>query len=160
MQIAHNLDGIAKDLVQQAELDGIDQFAVGAAVVSEGKLLIVTRADDEDVFPKYAEIPGGSVDYGENLLQAVVRELKEETGLVPKVVSEYVGSFDFVLRDGRTVRQFNFLIVPESIDVKLNPVEHSVFRWLFASDMAYLDSILISPGMKACVTGICKRIGR
>jgi len=160
MNIAQNLQGSLQDLIRQAQDDSIDQLAVGAAIVSDGKLLIVKRADGEDVYPKYVEIPGGSVDYGESLFQSVEREMIEETGMKPRTLSAYLGSFDFMLRDGRKVRQFNFLIEPETSDVKLNPIEHSSFHWLYPTDMAYLDSVLMSPQMKQCVTGICKRIGR
>jgi len=160
MHIAQNLQGTLQDLTSQAQADGIDQLAVGAAIVSGGKLLLVTRADEEEVYPKYVEIAGGSVDYGESLFQAVEREMTEETGLIPKTLSAYLGSFDFTLRDGRRVRQFNFLIEPETADVILNPTEHSSFHWLYPTDMAYLDTIRITPQMKECVIGICKKIGR
>lgn len=100
------------------------------------------------------------MDYGESLFQSVEREMIEETGLIPKTLSAYLGSFDFTLRDGRKVRQFNFLIEPETTEVTLNPVEHSAFHWLYPTDMAYLDSILMSHQMRQCVMGICKRIGR
>ncbi len=159
MNIAQNLQGTLQDLTGQAHADGIDLFAVGAAIVSDGKLLIVKRADEEEVFPKYSEIPGGSVEYGESLFQAVEREMIEETGLKPKALSAYVGSYDFTLRDGRRARQFNFLIEPETTDVKLNPAEHSSYKWMYASDTAYLDTILIVPPEKANILNICKRIG-
>lgn len=158
MHIAQDIQAQASDLIAQSKVDGIDQLATGAAVAKEGKLLLVTRADDEDVFPKYAEIPGGSVDPGEDLLQAVSRELQEEAGLKAKSIEKYLGSFDFVLKDGRKVRQFNYLIVPESFDVTLNPVEHSAYVWMDPTDTAYLDTILISELMKECVSGICKHL--
>lgn len=160
MNIAQNLQGTLQDLTSQAQADGIDQLAVGAAIVSGGKILIVKRADEEEVYPKYSEIPGGSVEYGESLFQAVEREMIEETGLVPKTLSAYVGSYDFTLKDGRKARQFNFLIEPESENVTLNPAEHSSFRWMYASDTAYLDTILIVPPEKANILNICKRMGR
>jgi len=152
------LKKLAQTLIEQSVTDGIDQLAVGAAIVVDGKILLVTRADDEDVFPKHVEIPGGSVDSGENLLEAVNREMMEETGLKARRIADYLGSFDFTLSDGRVVRQFNFLIEPETTDVRLNPKEHSALYWWDPADTAYLDTILISHLMKECVVGIAKKV--
>ncbi|NUO46302.1 MAG: NUDIX domain-containing protein [Streptomyces sp.] len=50
---------------------------VGAVVRDEpGDLLLIERSDDG-----YWALPGGLVDVGESFTQAVVREVREETGL-------------------------------------------------------------------------------
>lgn len=154
----HPLSTVVKELTAQATVDHIDQLAVGAAIIHDGKLLLVTRADDEDVYPRHVELPGGSVDAGEDPVQAVEREMKEETGLAAREVGPYLGSFDYTLSDGRIVRQFNFRIEPSATDVRLNPREHSAFVWWDMADRAYLDSILITPLMKECVVGIAERM--
>ncbi len=46
---------------------------------TEGKLLLVKESDDE-----HWGIPGGGIDYGEDIHAALIRELKEEIGLDPK----------------------------------------------------------------------------
>lgn len=158
MQSDKELQEAVVDLVKRADADGIDQLAVGAVILHEGAMLLVTRADDEDVFPKHAEIPGGSVDPGEDLLTAVARETMEETGLQTRRITEYLDSFDFTLSDGRVVRQFNFLLEPKTTDVKLNPKEHSAFHWWDTKDAAYLDTILISEVMKGCVADIAEKL--
>jgi 8-oxo-dGTP pyrophosphatase MutT (NUDIX family) len=59
---------------------------VGLAVVGMvswgGKLLITRRPPYMRSFPRSYVFPGGGVDPGESLVQAVAREIKEETGLV------------------------------------------------------------------------------
>lgn len=52
---------------------------MGAVVVSEGRLLMVRRGRNPGV--GRWSIPGGRVEPGETLEQAVVRELMEETGV-------------------------------------------------------------------------------
>jgi 8-oxo-dGTP diphosphatase len=151
------LQALATDLVRQAEADGVNQLAVGAAIVFDGKLLIMKRADHDDVFPGHYEIPGGGVDEGEDLLVAVKRETKEETGLDISRVADYCGTFDYRLDDGRLVRQFNFFLDPVTMDVKLDPNEHSVFHWWDPADTVYLDSIQITSLMRECVTDIGKK---
>jgi 8-oxo-dGTP diphosphatase len=58
---------------------GTVQLCVGAIVVLDGRLLLVQRANE----PGAGEwsVPGGRVEPGEMLAEAVVRELAEETGL-------------------------------------------------------------------------------
>ena len=55
------------------------QVCVGAVVVEEGHLLLVRRGRGPGA--GYWSIPGGRVEGGETLGEAVVRELAEETGL-------------------------------------------------------------------------------
>ena len=52
---------------------------VGALIVHEGKLLLVKRGVDPDK-GKWS-IPGGAVELGEKMRDAVIREVKEECGL-------------------------------------------------------------------------------
>lgn len=55
-------------------------------VVHKGKILMVKRDEPEcrDAHMKW-EFPGGKVDFGETPEQAIVRELKEETGVNVRV---------------------------------------------------------------------------
>jgi len=80
---------------------------VGAVVVKDGKALIVKRAHE----PRKGEwsLPGGRVELGEALVDAVRREIKEETGL-DIVVGPIVEVLDRVHHhDGRV--RYHFVIV-------------------------------------------------
>jgi 8-oxo-dGTP diphosphatase len=54
--------------------------AVSAVAVHDGALLLVRRRDDRPGGGRWA-VPGGRVEPGERLADAVERELAEETGL-------------------------------------------------------------------------------
>lgn len=60
------------------------QLAVSAAIFREGRLLLVRRArmPGKGLY----SLPGGRVEFGETLEQAVVREVAEETALSIQIV--------------------------------------------------------------------------
>ena len=60
----------------------------GFILNSNGKFLIVKRAQDDDILPGFWELPGGKLDFGEDPEDGALREIKEETGL--DVVIEFL----------------------------------------------------------------------
>lgn len=50
-----------------------------AVIVHRGRLLVVRKRKDRDAEP-YASLPGGHVEPGETLVQALARECREELG--------------------------------------------------------------------------------
>lgn len=62
------------------------ELCVGAVVVDGGRLLLVERGRGAGV--GLLSVPGGRVELGETLAEAVVRELAEETGLLGRVGRE------------------------------------------------------------------------
>ena len=74
---------------------------VGAAIIEDGRVLLVQRAH-EPMKGRWS-IPGGLVEVGEPLHAAVVREVREETGLAVEPL-ELVELFDQIHREGARVR--------------------------------------------------------
>jgi 8-oxo-dGTP diphosphatase len=56
----------------------------------DGRILLVRRGTV--VYKGYWALPGGRVDFGENAEQAIVREVKEETGLDVDII-ERIGEY-------------------------------------------------------------------
>lgn len=69
------------------------KIAVGAIVINEEKLLMVRRGQSP-AEGKWT-VPGGKVENGEYLVDAVKREVREETGLDIKV-GDLLGIFEVV----------------------------------------------------------------
>ena len=80
-------------------------LAVSAAIIRDGRVLIVrrARAPAQDLFT----LPGGAVETGERLTEAVIREVREETQLEIEPVA-LAGSREVIVRDnsGRIERHF------------------------------------------------------
>jgi len=71
-------------------------------VLRDGALLMVQRANDPGA--GLWSIPGGKVETGEYLIQAVLREVLEETGLTVEVgdllgIHEVIGAVHYVVLD-------------------------------------------------------------
>lgn len=62
----------------------IVRATVGAIIKKDEKVLLIKRGNEP--FNSYWCLPGGHIDYGETAKQAVIREVKEETGLTIKPV--------------------------------------------------------------------------
>lgn len=81
---------------------------VGAVVVRDGKALIIKRGHE----PRKGEwsLPGGLLELGESLHDAVRREIKEETSLDIEV-GPVIETFDRVHRDDDGKIRYHFVIV-------------------------------------------------
>lgn len=58
----------------------ITEVAVGVLVAPDGQFLLTSRPAGK-VYAGYWEFPGGKVESGENVEQALARELREELGI-------------------------------------------------------------------------------
>jgi ADP-ribose pyrophosphatase YjhB (NUDIX family) len=73
---------------------------VGGVVIDQGRALLVRRARE----PALGEwtIPGGLLEVGETLAAAVERELREETGLIVRVV-ELIEALERIFSDSEEI---------------------------------------------------------
>lgn len=82
--------------------------AVGAIVVDKGALLLVKR-DREPARGQWS-LPGGRVEVGETLREALVREVREETG-VDVDVDGLVGVAERIVRDDEGAIEYHYVIL-------------------------------------------------
>jgi 8-oxo-dGTP diphosphatase len=83
-------------------------LAVSAAIVRDGKLLIVRRARKPAL--NLYTFPGGGVETGETLTEAVIREVREETALTIEPVA-LAGHREAIVRDGEGRVERHFVIL-------------------------------------------------
>ena len=116
-------------------------LAVSAAIFRDDRVLIVRRARP----PAYGvfTLPGGGVELGETLEEAVVREVREETALEVRPIG-LAGYRQAIARDGEGRVERHFVILPFAArwlsgDIILNE-ELGEAHWLVPADLAGLTT--------------------
>jgi ADP-ribose pyrophosphatase YjhB (NUDIX family) len=113
---------------------------VGAVIVQENRVLLIRRGQP----PLLGEwsLPGGVLECGETLHEAVAREAREETGLLVEP-GEMLGVYERVIRDDeRRVRYhyvlIDFLCRPVGGDLKAGSDAADV-RWFTRDELPALN---------------------
>lgn len=89
---------------------------VGAVVVRDGAVLLVQRAGEP--LKGQWTLPGGAVELGETLTEALQRELREETGLEVRVL-DLIEVFERIHRDPDGTPRYHYVL----IDYLCQPVD-------------------------------------
>lgn len=113
---------------------GLFEVTVKAVIVRDEKdVLLFRRSKEMKFFPGKYDLPGGSVENGETLQEAMLREIQEETGLEVEI-GPIVYAFDFE-KDGKEKNEvghgkgIRFVAFYKSGEVKLND-ENDTFEWV------------------------------
>ena len=133
-------------------------LAVSAAIIRDGKVLVVRRARNPAL--GIYTLPGGGVETGETLMQAVTREVREETSMDIEPVA-LAGHREAIARDaqGRVARHFVILCFAArwlSGEPVLNE-ELDDARWLAP---AALSSLRTTEGLAEIVAAAIERLDR
>jgi 8-oxo-dGTP diphosphatase len=131
-------------------------LAVSAAIIRDGHVLIVQRARSPAL--GIWTLPGGVVESGETLAEALKREVMEETGLTIEPVA-LAGFREVVARDGDTRVARHFVIMCFASrwiegEPRLNE-ELSEARWLRPSELGGLKT---TEGLAAIVAEAFERM--
>jgi 8-oxo-dGTP diphosphatase len=102
----------------------------GKAIVrKDGRILLLQRSLRSGFDPGLWELPGGKINHGENLVEAVRREVLEEVGLVIEVGRPFK-TWHFI-KEPFWVTGVTFLCDYISGEVRLSP-EHAAHVWIDA----------------------------
>ncbi len=95
------------------------------------KLFLPKRADTKKFLPGKFELPGGHIDFGENLVTGLKREIVEEFGVQIEVADPFA-AFDYTneVKGSHSVEVVYFARFADPIaNIKLDPADHSEFIW-------------------------------
>ncbi len=103
---------------------------------SKGEALFIRRSPSEDVLPGAWDIPGGTLEDGEDPKIGAIRETKEETGIDITDLSLFTFTSNV---DTSKNKQFVRLIfigrADDSIHITLNPEDHDAYQWIPINDV-------------------------
>ena len=132
-------------------------LAASAAIVRDGKVLVVRRA--RPPAGGLFSLPGGVVEVGETLHEAVAREVREETSLTIEPVA-LAGFRETIVRDQQNRVERHFVILPFAARwIAGEPVlneELSEWRWVEQDEIAALPT---TPGLAGIVAAAFERLG-
>ena len=116
------------------------ETSVGAVVVRGRELLLIERG--RGPAQGLWSVPGGRVEFGETLAEAVVREVAEETGLAVRC-GEFIGMVERMGPDHHYVI-LDFWATPtdDAVDEPLRPADDaSDAAWVDAADLHQIDLV-------------------
>ena len=105
------------------------RISVKSFIVDNNKLLILKRNSNNVQCPSIWEIPGGRLNLGEDPIEGLKRETREETGIEVDVLHP-LNIRHFTRDDNQTITMLIFLCkLNNNKDFQLSE-EHSDFEWI------------------------------
>ena len=137
MSVSARMEALARggDAHELAEAFNVNGFALSAmpsveAVVLNGDNILLVHRKDDGLWC----LPGGITDPGETLAESVLRELKEETGIIGKV-RQLLGIYDSRLwHSEKRIHFFHFLVLIDAKDLTPRPSDEVFDAAYFAED--------------------------
>jgi 8-oxo-dGTP pyrophosphatase MutT (NUDIX family) len=111
----------------------------------ERKVLVIKRSKINDVLPEYWDIPGGTLEDGEDPAVSAIREAKEETNLD---IGNLQLFFEHSNVDVTKNKQFVTLVFAAkypSGEIVLNPEEHEEYAWIVPTDIGKYKAVEYLP---------------
>ncbi|MEC0092336.1 NUDIX hydrolase [Paenibacillus macquariensis] len=116
---------------------------VKGVIENKGKILILKRSDIDEIDAGVWETVGGKIDFGEELEDALTREVKEETGIVVNI-EKLLYATTFFTNPNRKVVLMTYLCRTTDDQIILSD-EHSDYLWVTRSELYnYLPQTIIN----------------
>lgn len=100
------------------------------------KVFLAKRADSKKFLPGVYELPGGHIDFDEQPVAGLKREIDEEFGMKVEVGDPFfVFSYTNDIKHSHSIEVIYFAHFTNDIrEIKINPEDHSEFGW-FSEDV-------------------------
>lgn len=101
------------------------------------KVFLPRRAATKKFLPGVFELPGGHIDFGEDIVAGLKREIKEEFGMDIKVGDPF-GCFTYgnPIKGSHSIEVVYFATFVNPLDnITLSPEDHSEYVWVAKDDL-------------------------
>ena len=99
------------------------------------KVFLAKRAPTKKFYPGVFEIPGGHIDFGEDIIEGLKREVREELGK-EILVGDPFSAFTYTneVKGAHAIEVAFFAQFVDGVEgVEINPEDHSEYKW-FSED--------------------------
>lgn len=105
----------------------------------KGEVLIMKRTETAPTKPNKWDLPGGSLDFGENPYESIEREINEEAGLEVENIEPF-DVWSEIDQDKEFWTTIAYRAKAKSTEVKLS-YEHNDYKWVSCDEFAnFCDS--------------------
>lgn len=101
------------------------------------KVFLPKRAATKKFLPDVYELQGGHIDFGEDIVHGLKREIHEEFGIEINVGDPF-GVFTYTnsIKGSHSIEVIYFAQITGSLnDISINPEDHSTFNWFAESEL-------------------------
>ncbi|GAB3211639.1 hypothetical protein GCM10027294_34800 [Marinactinospora endophytica] len=127
--------------VEVPEVSGDRRWVVGAVIIDDrGRAFAQRRSPERRLFPGCWDIVGGHVEDGESVVEALAREIAEETGWRLTEVVADLGALVWTPDDGVERHEVDYLVrvAGDMTAPALEPGKHTEFAWVEETQIGML----------------------
>jgi len=103
----------------------------------EHKVFMAKRSDKKKFLPGVYELPGGHIDFGEEVPTGLMREIKEEFGMNIELGDPFaVFTYRNEIKGSHSIEVIYFATFTDPIEnIAMNPDDHSSFGWFSEAEL-------------------------
>lgn len=116
---------------------------VNALLIRDQTVLMVRRAPHRRAYPGLWSFPGGHVEVGETVDEALERELTEEIGIAPTAYRYVTSLRDPNVQDEDVIYHMHSVTAWTGGEPRLVDHEHTELRWLTTHDALALGTLAL-----------------
>jgi 8-oxo-dGTP diphosphatase len=101
------------------------------------KAFLPKRAATKKFLPSVFELPGGHIDYGEDIVEGLKREINEEFGMQVHIGDSF-GCFTYTndVKRSHSIEVIYFAQFTDPIEnIKIDPADHSEYVWVSRAEL-------------------------
>ncbi len=110
---------------------------VHAKFDGEYKVFLPKRAATKKFLPGVFELPGGHIDFGEDIINGLKREIKEEFGMSARIGDPFaVFTYTNDIKKSHSIEVIYFAQFEDEItSIRFNPEDHSEYGWFSKAEL-------------------------